>query len=119
MAISDCVTTPSSLLSAPANRVSLADNPFAKQESMSNQRLLWFKVLTILSWLLVVVMLFIYHSHHPTEAASSHSIWWQNEHHHSPFGLNKLITDIYWYGNLTSPSPQSLIPSLGSREALY
>jgi hypothetical protein len=71
-------------------------NPFAKQESMSNQRLLWFKVLTILSWLLVVVMLFIYHSHHPTEAASSHSIWWQNEHHHSPFGLNKLITDIYW-----------------------
>jgi len=71
-------------------------HPFAKRESMSKNRLLWYKILTIVSWLLVVIMVLMYHSTHPTEKKHSHSIWGQNSRHHSPFALNKFVTDIYW-----------------------
>ena len=104
MALSDCTADPSRPLTEPpqANITVSPDNPFAKRESMSNQRLLWYKVLTILSWLLVVVMVLIYHSKHPTESSHSHSIWEQNRRHPTPFTLNKIVTDLYWYVDDTS-----------------
>jgi len=66
-------------------------NPFAKRESMSTNRLLWYKIFTTVSWLLVVIVAIMYHSSHP---GGNHSIWHQNRH--SPFALNKIITDLYW-----------------------
>lgn len=67
-------------------------NPFAKRESHSKQHLLVYKVLTILTWLLVVLVSIGC----SIKADDRRTIWGQNKANPTPFSLNPFITDIYW-----------------------
>jgi len=74
-------------------------NPFAKREEFSSSNLLAYKILTVLSWLLLVVVGVYYtfdspkghHAHH-----HYHTIWGQNNHRPTPFSLNSIVVSIYW-----------------------
>lgn len=67
-------------------------NPFAKRESHSKQQLLVYKVLTILTWILVVIVSVAC----SFKSEDRRTIWGQNKAHPTPFSLNPFITDIYW-----------------------
>lgn len=67
-------------------------NPFAKRESHSKQQLLVYKVLTILTWILVVIVSIA----GSFKSGDRRTIWGQNKAHPTPFSLNPFITDIYW-----------------------
>lgn len=67
-------------------------NPFAKRESHSKQQLLVYKVLTILTWILVVIVSVTC----SFKSEDRRTIWGQNKAHPTPFSLNPFITDIYW-----------------------
>ena len=67
-------------------------NPFAKRESHSKQQLLVYKVLTILTWILVVIVSVAC----SFKSEDRRTIWEQNKAHPTPFSLNPFITDIYW-----------------------
>jgi hypothetical protein len=76
-----------------------ADNPFAKRSEFSNTNLLAYKILTIVSWLLVVVTGIIYTFSSPADCSHNHhchTIWGQNNHRPTPFSLNAIVTSIYW-----------------------
>jgi len=74
-------------------------NPFAKREEFSSRNLLAYKILTVLSWLLLVIVGVYYtfdspqdhHKHH-----HNHTIWGQNNHRPTPFSLNSIVVSIYW-----------------------
>ena len=68
-------------------------NPFAKRETHDKRQLLIYKILTIVSWLLVVLVSISC----SFPAAERRTIWGQNKAHPTPFSLNPVITDIYWY----------------------
>lgn len=75
------------------------DNPFAKREEFSSRNLLAYKILTVLSWLLLVIVGVYYtfdspHDHHRHH--HNHTIWGQNNHRRTPFSLNSVIVSIYW-----------------------
>ncbi|EKD20130.1 uncharacterized protein L3040_002197 [Drepanopeziza brunnea f. sp. 'multigermtubi'] len=73
-------------------------NPFARRESQSVEAVWTYKVLTIISWLLVVVTSINY-----TFAVPQHdvqlwrnTIWGQNKAFPTPFALNALMASLYW-----------------------
>lgn len=72
-------------------------NPFAKRETHDAQTILWYKVFTILTWLLAVVSSVYYTIHAPhDDITKQRTIWGQNRHHHTAFALNSCIASIYW-----------------------
>ncbi|RMZ83416.1 hypothetical protein DV737_g1662, partial [Chaetothyriales sp. CBS 132003] len=74
-------------------------NPFAKREEFSSSNLLAYKVLTIITWLLVVISGAYYSVHAPEDCKPHHhchTIWGQNKARPTPFALNSVVTDIYW-----------------------
>ncbi|KIV85975.1 hypothetical protein PV11_01620 [Exophiala sideris] len=74
-------------------------NPFAKREEHSQRSLLAYKILTILSWLLLVVVGAYYTFQSPEDCHHNqhcHTIWGQNNHTRTPFSLNSVVTSIYW-----------------------
>ncbi|RMZ88112.1 hypothetical protein DV736_g4661, partial [Chaetothyriales sp. CBS 134916] len=74
-------------------------NPFAKREEFSSSNLLAYKVLTIITWLLVVISGAYYSVHAPEDCKAHHhchTIWGQNKARPTPFALNSVVTDIYW-----------------------
>jgi len=73
-------------------------NPFAKRESHAPQAIWTYKILTILSWLLLVVTTFYYTFHAPKDDRKHwrHTIWDVNRIYATPFALNIVITSIYW-----------------------
>lgn len=72
-------------------------NPFAKRDSHSKTEVRTYKILTILSWLLVVITSIYYSFHAPhDDKYKGHNIWRQNSHHPTPFSLNNAIVAIYW-----------------------
>jgi len=73
-------------------------NPFAKRESHTTQTIWTYKILTILSWLLVTVATFYYTFHAPRDDIRKwrHTIWDVNRIYNTPFALNTVITSIYW-----------------------
>lgn len=73
-------------------------NPFSKRDSHDAKTIWAYKILTILSWLLVVVtsVYYTFHSPHDVGKHVRHSIWGQNSAHHTAFALNSLIASIYW-----------------------
>ena len=78
---------------------SLEDNPFAKRSEFGKRSLLAYKILTIISWLLVVVIAFYYTFNSPADCHHNHrcrTIWEQNRHMRTPFSLNVVVTSIYW-----------------------
>lgn len=78
---------------------SILDNPFAKRETFDRRSLIAYKVLTILSWLLVVITAIYYAFNAPADCKQDHrchTIWGQNKHMATPFSLNAIVTSIYW-----------------------
>ncbi|EHY59997.1 hypothetical protein HRR83_006358 [Exophiala dermatitidis] len=74
-------------------------NPFAKREEFTRNNLIAYKVLTILTWLLLVVVGAIYTFNKPEDCKHKHrchTIWGQNNHVVTPFTLNSVVTSIYW-----------------------
>ena len=78
---------------------SLEDNPFAKRSEFDKRSLLAYKILTIISWLLVVVTAIYYTFNSPTDCHHNHrchTIWGQNRRLSTPFSLNVIVTSVYW-----------------------
>ncbi|KAJ9609700.1 hypothetical protein H2200_006028 [Cladophialophora chaetospira] len=74
-------------------------NPFAKREEFSRTNLLAYKILTIVSWLLLVIFGAIYTFQKPGDCSKHHhchTIWGQNNHNPSGFSVNSVLTSIYW-----------------------
>ncbi|KAK4248129.1 hypothetical protein C7999DRAFT_13888 [Corynascus novoguineensis] len=72
-------------------------NPFAKRDSHSARSVVWYKILTLASWVLSVVVTVYYTFEAPNDGKYHHdTIWGQNHRHPSGFSLNSLITSIYW-----------------------
>lgn len=80
----------------------MIDNPFAKREEFGQGNLVVYKVLTVVTWLLLVVSGAYYTFNKPTDDRCKHShhrchtIWGQNDAHPSPFALNSVVISIYW-----------------------
>ncbi|KKY26253.1 putative atp synthase f0 [Phaeomoniella chlamydospora] len=73
-------------------------NPFAKRSEFNSKSLYAYKILTIITWLLVIIV-GILHTFWAPDAGKGphkHTIWGQNRHFRTPFGLNVLVTSIYW-----------------------
>jgi len=78
---------------------SLEDNPFAKRSEFDKRSLLAYKILTIISWLLVVVTAIYYTFNSPADCYHNHrchTIWGQNRRLSTPFSLNVIVTSVYW-----------------------
>ncbi|MCJ1230955.1 hypothetical protein MMC12_007630 [Toensbergia leucococca] len=75
-------------------------NPLAKRETHDQRSMMAYKILTILSWLLVLILSFFYSFNAPAGKHKGNyarrSIWSQNKHNPTPFSLNPFITDVYW-----------------------
>lgn len=91
----------------PSSPLTCIVNPFAKRDSHSANSIVWYKVLTLASWLLSVVVT-VYYAVEPPQDGKYHrgSIWHQNYHHYSGFTLNSVITSIYWCVPPLPPSPK-------------
>ncbi len=74
------------------------DNPFARREEFSRSNLLAYKVLTIITWLLLIISGAYYTFNKPADCRHHHchTIWGQNSHRPTPFGLNSVVTSTYW-----------------------
>lgn len=72
------------------------DNPFARRESHSAVSITTYRILTILSWLLVTIATIYYTIHAPHDDVKKrrNTIWGHNKP--TPFALNVAITSIYW-----------------------
>lgn len=72
-------------------------NPFSRRESHSPAALWTYRILAILSWLLLVASSFHYSFHLPAdgEEANRHTIWGVNDLYPTPFALNAVIASIY------------------------
>lgn len=78
---------------------SSADNPFAKREDFTRQNLIAYKILTIISWLLLVIVGSYYTFQRPEDCKSHshcHTIWGQNNHRLTGFSLNSVVISVYW-----------------------
>ncbi|TAQ91612.1 hypothetical protein B7494_g122 [Chlorociboria aeruginascens] len=73
-------------------------NPFAKRDSHPAQAVWTYKVLTILTWLLVLIATLYYTFNAPTDDKKHwrKTIWGQNDTYATPFALNSVIVSIYW-----------------------
>ncbi|RDW69447.1 ATP synthase F0 [Coleophoma cylindrospora] len=73
-------------------------NPFSRRESHSAASVTTYKVLTILSWLLVVITSFYYSFNVPQDDIKKwrSTIWGVNAVYHTPFATSSVIASIYW-----------------------
>ncbi|KAI9765329.1 MAG: hypothetical protein M1835_007421, partial [Candelina submexicana] len=72
-------------------------NPFAKRESHGQRQLIAYRILTVVSWLLIVITSVYYTFNAPKDGKyHRETIWGQNRAHPTPFSLNKAITSVYW-----------------------
>ncbi|KAH8808975.1 hypothetical protein F5884DRAFT_389320 [Xylogone sp. PMI_703] len=73
-------------------------NPFIKHESYSPSTLTTYKILSVLSWLLLVVTAFYYSFNTPDDdkVGWRHTIWQVNHIYLTAYSLNALIVKIYW-----------------------
>jgi hypothetical protein len=96
MAVVDCTS-----ISDASTRKALThaiDNPFAKREEFTQRNLIAYKILTIVSWLLLVVFGALYTFQRPdcSRHDRCHTIWGQNNHRPSGFSVNSVLTSVYW-----------------------
>jgi len=72
-------------------------NPFSRHDEFSREAVLWYKVTTAITWLILVVTSVYYTFEPPHEGkGAKRTIWGQNHAHPSPFTMNPIITSIYW-----------------------
>lgn len=72
-------------------------NPFARRESHPTQAIWTYKILTMLSWLVLVVATFYYTFNIPGDDVKKwrHTIWGVNKAYPTPFAQNAIITSLY------------------------
>jgi len=72
-------------------------NPFSKRESFSRNHVLTYKILSLLSWLIVIGSNIYYTFHAPGEGIyKKRTIHGQSRAHPTAFTLNIIFVDIYW-----------------------
>lgn len=73
-------------------------NPFARRESHPAQAIWTYKILTILTWLVLVIASVYYTFNKPDDDVKKwrHTIWGVNKAYPTPFAQNAIITSIYW-----------------------
>ncbi|GKU03965.1 atp synthase f0 [Fusarium langsethiae] len=72
-------------------------NPFGKRDSHSNNTILTYKILTLITWILSLVVTVYYTLHRPDDGHTrNRKIWEQNHMYRTAFTLNPIITSIYW-----------------------
>jgi len=84
-------------MSETVERVRAAVTP--GESRPSKNAILFYRIITPISWLLVVLTTAYYNFRRPTEGNHRHlrrTIWGQNSLHHTPFALNQVIVTIYW-----------------------
>jgi len=81
-----------------AHRGIHALNPFSRHDEYSRQSILFYKITTFVSWLILLITAVYYDIHAPHEGKyHRHTIWGQNGHHRdSPFTQSAIMTSIYW-----------------------
>ncbi|KAL1836480.1 hypothetical protein VTJ49DRAFT_5082 [Mycothermus thermophilus] len=95
-------------------------NPFARRESHGAAAILWYRLLTVVSWALAVAVT-VYHTFEAPHGHHKHpgrTIWDQNRAHPSGFTLNSIIASVYWISlfvlqlgyvaRLFSPNPEAV-----------
>ncbi|KAF1843231.1 DUF1774-domain-containing protein [Cucurbitaria berberidis CBS 394.84] len=70
-------------------------NPFARRDDFSSQSILFYKISTAVSYLLLLVTAFYYSFNKPHEGHHPHGRFWQHNYS-TPFAQSKVITSIYW-----------------------
>lgn len=80
-----------------------SSNPFARREEFSSQSILLYKISTGLSYLILLITTFYYTFNAPTKDHVSDHRFWQHQPA-TPFAQSSIITSIYWYDPLRSPS---------------
>jgi len=79
--------------------MAFAYNPFAKRSEFDKRSLVAYKILTIITRLLVVTTAIYYTFNTPEDAKKHHhyhTIWGQNARHPTGFSLNPVVTSVYW-----------------------
>jgi hypothetical protein len=72
-------------------------NPFSKRESHTRESVITYKVLTILSWLLLVITALFYTSRAPEDGHYlRRAIFAQSHAHPTPYTLSHVFVGIYW-----------------------
>ena len=74
-------------------------NPFARRDTHSSERVITYKILTVVTWLLSIVTT-LYYSFYETRDAYHirRRIWDQNElYHNTAFYMNDIIASVYWF----------------------
>jgi hypothetical protein len=74
-------------------------NPFARRETHGNAAILYYRFLTVVSYVLAVIVTVYYTFEAPEGSHHKHpgrTIWDQNRLHPSGFSLNPIVTSIYW-----------------------
>jgi hypothetical protein len=91
--------SPSSSISATNLSFPTAIDP---RTEPSRGHLIFWRVVTLVSWLLVVLTSFYYNFRRPEDGDRHghkwhrHTIWGQNRRRHTPFSLNPIIGSLYW-----------------------
>ncbi|OAL45847.1 DUF1774-domain-containing protein [Pyrenochaeta sp. DS3sAY3a] len=70
-------------------------NPFSRREEFSSQSILFYKITTSISYLLLLVTTFYYTFNAPTEGHAPRGRIWQHNYS-TPFAQNSILTSIYW-----------------------
>jgi len=72
-------------------------NPWARRDDHSEGTVLGYKILTLVTWIVLVVNGAVYTFTAPGEGKlTRRTIWGQNSAHPTPFSLNSIIASIYW-----------------------
>lgn len=70
-------------------------NPFSRRDEFSSQSVLFYKITTSISYLLLLVTAFYYAFNKPHEGHKPHGRFWQHNYQ-TPFAQSSIITSIYW-----------------------
>lgn len=70
-------------------------NPFTKRDEFSSQSILFYKITTLITYLLLLVTSFYYTFNKPHEGHKPHGRFWQHNYL-TPFTQSSVITSIYW-----------------------
>lgn len=78
-------------------------NPFARHQEVTRANILWYRILTISTWLLSFIPTIYYTYHAPHDYVTPHhhyhhrhSIFGQSYAHPTPFTINYVFVSIYW-----------------------
>lgn len=74
----------------------ITDNPFVRREPHNPHALTAYRVLAVLSWVLVLVFGILYSARKPGDVSNGWPLWSQFERHFTGFSINLVIVAVYW-----------------------